>query len=66
MAVVADALVSKKIALAMGTPGMHSHFAYGGIPRFPQPAIGLRAREYLSWNEIIAEALTADHTREKQ
>jgi xylose isomerase len=28
---VADALVDAKIALAMITPGAHSHFAYGGI-----------------------------------
>ncbi len=28
---VADALVSNKLALAMLTPGAHSHFAYGGI-----------------------------------
>jgi xylose isomerase len=28
---VADALVEAKIALAMITPGAHSHFAYGGI-----------------------------------
>ena len=28
---VADALVSNKLALAMITPGAHSHFAYGGI-----------------------------------
>ena len=28
---VADALVDSKIALAMITPGAHSHFAYGGI-----------------------------------
>ncbi len=28
---VADALVDAKVALAMITPGAHSHFAYGGI-----------------------------------
>ena len=28
---VADALIDSKIALAMLTPGAHSHFAYGGI-----------------------------------
>jgi xylose isomerase len=28
---VADAMVSNKLALAMITPGAHSHFAYGGI-----------------------------------
>jgi xylose isomerase len=28
---VADALVDAKIALAMITPGAHSHFAYGGV-----------------------------------
>ncbi|MBP7052497.1 MAG: xylose isomerase [Phycisphaerae bacterium] len=28
---VADALVGNKLALAMLTPGAHSHFAYGGI-----------------------------------
>jgi xylose isomerase len=30
-AAVADALVGNKLALAMITPGAHSHFAYGGI-----------------------------------
>jgi xylose isomerase len=30
-AVVADALVSNKLSLAMITPGAHTHFAYGGI-----------------------------------
>lgn len=28
---VADAIVAEKLALAMITPGAHSHFAYGGI-----------------------------------
>src|SRR5208283_5784795 len=27
---IADALVDAKISLAMGTPGAHKHFAYGG------------------------------------
>jgi xylose isomerase len=48
---VADALVDAKIALAMFTPGAHSHFAYGGVAsldpkeRAEADAFGARALE---------------------
>ncbi|HEQ71507.1 MAG TPA: xylose isomerase [Spirochaetia bacterium] len=52
-AALADALVDAKMALAMGTPGAHRHFAYGGIcslddkEREEAAAYGTRALELL-------------------
>jgi xylose isomerase len=47
---VADALIDAKVALAMTTPGAHSHFAYGGI-------CSLDAKERRAADEFGAKAV---------